>query len=565
MPVIFSLALFAQAPSLSFTEYPVPSNSVTAGAGNITRGPDGAMWFLEGTGGSSVPKIGRISASGLVSEFPTHSNTVLAGIAAGPDGALWFTEVGTSVPGSANIGRITTAGVISYFPVPMMTTATSISTPGPSGITAGPDGALWFTERYSNKIGRITTAGALTEYQILSLGNPSSLGDSITAGPDGALWFTMTDPDQGGTPAQIGRITVTGAISRFTVPNTSYYAPSQIVAGPDGALWFTQQFPPQIGRITTAGATTFYPTVFSTVGIAPGPDGALWFTQNPVGAQGGKIGRISTSGAITEYALPSSNVVLSGLATGPDGALWYPEVQGNTSSIGRAAITTTASARAGVLSHIAAGGSWATVITLVNNSLAAVPVTVTFRNDDGSPLSLPVTTTLQGNSQAITTASLTETMGPNATLLISSGPLGSTVAGWADVTSAGSLGGYAIFRQTPQSGPPSEGTVPLQKVFPSTMALSFDNSDGFVTGVALANISPATANITATVWDENGNQLGAQDFPIAANGHASFVLPAQIPLTAGKRGIVQFRSSGALGGLGLRFSPFGTFTSVPPM
>jgi hypothetical protein len=97
------------------------------------------------------------------------------------------------------------------------------------------------------------------------------------------------------------------------------------------------------------------------------------------------------------------------------------------------------------------------------------------------------------------------------------------------------------------------------------MALSFDNSDGFVTGVALANISPATANITATVWDENGNQLGAQDFPIAANGHASFVLPAQIPLTAGKRGIVQFRSSGALGGLGLRFSPFGTFTSVPPM
>ena len=28
---------------------------------------------------------------------------------------------------------------------------------GPSGITAGPDGTLWFTENADNKIGRITT------------------------------------------------------------------------------------------------------------------------------------------------------------------------------------------------------------------------------------------------------------------------------------------------------------------------------------------------------------------------------------------------------------------------
>ena len=30
----------------------------------------------------------------------------------------------------------------------------------PRGITAGPDGALWFTERGASNIGRITTAGA---------------------------------------------------------------------------------------------------------------------------------------------------------------------------------------------------------------------------------------------------------------------------------------------------------------------------------------------------------------------------------------------------------------------
>ena len=68
----------------------------------------------------------------------------------GPDGALWFTETLANT-----IGRITTAGVITEYP---MTTASS----SPFGITAGPDGALWFTEVGASKIGRITTAGVVT-------------------------------------------------------------------------------------------------------------------------------------------------------------------------------------------------------------------------------------------------------------------------------------------------------------------------------------------------------------------------------------------------------------------
>jgi len=43
------------------------------------------------------------------------------------------------------------------------TTITEFATPTafsvPVDITAGPDGALWFTEAVANKIGRITTAG----------------------------------------------------------------------------------------------------------------------------------------------------------------------------------------------------------------------------------------------------------------------------------------------------------------------------------------------------------------------------------------------------------------------
>ena len=49
------------------------------------------------------------------------------------------------------------AQIITEFPI---TTAGS----DPGGITAGPDGNLWFTEFGVGKIGRITTAGTVTEF-----------------------------------------------------------------------------------------------------------------------------------------------------------------------------------------------------------------------------------------------------------------------------------------------------------------------------------------------------------------------------------------------------------------
>src|SRR5260370_1150459 len=50
----------------------------------------------------------------------------------------------------------------------------------PGGITAGPDGALWFTELNGNRIGRITPAGQLREFPL-----PTAMSGlySITAGP----------------------------------------------------------------------------------------------------------------------------------------------------------------------------------------------------------------------------------------------------------------------------------------------------------------------------------------------------------------------------------------------
>src|ERR1700742_2427686 len=61
--------------------------------------------------------------------------------------------------GAFSIGKQALAQTVTEFPIP---TAGSL----PSGITVGPDGALWFTESGSGKIGRITTSGVITEFPL---------------------------------------------------------------------------------------------------------------------------------------------------------------------------------------------------------------------------------------------------------------------------------------------------------------------------------------------------------------------------------------------------------------
>src|SRR5438132_88189 len=58
--------------------------------------------------------------------------------------------------------------------------------------------------------------------------------------------------------------------------------PYTIAAGPDGALWFTDPTPNKIGRITTSGHVTLFPVPTAAANayfIAAGPDGNLWFTE----------------------------------------------------------------------------------------------------------------------------------------------------------------------------------------------------------------------------------------------------------------------------------------------
>ena len=276
-----------------FSQYVDPEGALFGGS--ITTGPDGALWFTE----PAESEIGRMTTSGVFSNYSSSSIDLPVDITTGPDGALWFTN-----DESDTIGRITTSGGVTSFTDPTYDA-------GPDGITTGPDGNLWVTNEGSNSICRLTTAGVCSIYISLAINGPVA----ITTGPDGNLWFT----NEGNST--IGSITTSGVATMYTDPSIS--APSSITAGPDGNLWFTNlvtdgsvlsdgsdsssssgsgesfSFGGSIGSITTSGVVTNYtdPSFNGPTSITVGPDGALWY----VNELGGTIGRITTSGVITNY------------------------------------------------------------------------------------------------------------------------------------------------------------------------------------------------------------------------------------------------------------------------
>ena len=65
-------------------------------------------------------------------------------------------------------------------------------------IVLGADGAMWFTSFNESRMGRITTAGAITEFGdgITDGSSP----DGIALGPDGSLWFTEYNGNRIGRP-----------------------------------------------------------------------------------------------------------------------------------------------------------------------------------------------------------------------------------------------------------------------------------------------------------------------------------------------------------------------------
>jgi streptogramin lyase len=164
----------------------------------------------------------------------------------------------------------------------------------------------------------------------------------ITTGPDGNIWFGEK------STGQIGRVTRQDT----TLPADWHLPANALVTLPSGASY--QQTTIPAGTLLPAGTITDFAlpqhadahgNLIADTGpnfLVTAPDGNLWFAENGydpdstnTGYNGYRIGRITPSGSVTEYEIPTLNGSPWGITVGlpGDNDLWFSE--GTGYNIGR--------------------------------------------------------------------------------------------------------------------------------------------------------------------------------------------------------------------------------------
>ena len=229
----------------------------------------------------------------------------------------------------------------------------------------------------------------------------------------------------------------------------------------------------------------------------------------------------------------------------------------------------------GSMAHLAAQENWTTTFTLVNKGAAAATARLSFSGDaldpsGNGPLMLPLTFPQQAAAAGpLLAASFDKTIAANASLIATTaGPQTPPVlVGSAQLAATDAVDGFAIFHQIPTA---QEAVVPMETRNASSYLLAFDNTNSLVLGVAVENVSAQAAVIPVIIRDDAGNVISTPGTTISlgGNGHTAFVLSTQFPITANKRGTIEFDTpaGGQISVLGLRFTPpNNALTTIPAL
>ena len=178
-----------------------------------TLGADGNVWFSD----PGVPAVGRVTPDGTITEFTQglNANADPDPMTLGPDGNVWFIDQNAA---DRAVGRITPSGAITEFDQ-------GLSQNNPQDdITVGADGNIWVEQASQDGlapggVARITPAGVITEFTTGLNSDPGqgADGDVLLSGPDGNLWFSDRGSKAiGKISLQIPPTATTGAASAVT-------------------------------------------------------------------------------------------------------------------------------------------------------------------------------------------------------------------------------------------------------------------------------------------------------------------------------------------------------------
>lgn len=222
-----------------------------------------------------------------------------------------------------------------------------------------------------------------------------------------------------------------------------------------------------------------------------------------------------------------------------------------------------------VLPQVADGGGWSTRIWLANMGDTEAKFNLWFYKDDGSAWNI----TLKENPQASEVWRGSIPIGGSLFLETARTDPAKTSWGWAYLETANWISGAALFKadwMNPQTGKEvfAEAVVPLTPENDIDFFIPFDNRNGYVTSVAIANsYLTETATLKVQFRNPDGTIIPIREdsLQLGPLQHTAFETTEKYPETLGKNGVIEFTETGgkaAASALGLLFSPRGPFTSI---
>jgi uncharacterized protein (DUF779 family) len=437
----------------------------------------------------------------------------------------------------------------------------------PTGVAVDPAGNLYIADIYNNRIRVLTPTDSSCTYSVspTSFQAPAS-GGNLTVNIQttaSCSWVVSGMPSW---------ITVSGAFSgtgsatvTLVVAPNSGAAQSATVLVAGASVTVTQQpaTSPCIYAISPGGQALAAAGGNGTINITAGA-GCAWTassTASWVAITG--VGTGSGNGNVTFQAAPNTGAARSGSVS----------VAGLSFTVEEAAASSAGLIGAGSMAQLASGGYWTTTITLVNTGSSPAQARLSFFDNNGNPLALPLSFPPPSGGAIplvlLLASTLDRTLNPGAELVIqSAGPNNqATLVGWAQLLTNGTIGGFAVFSQAIGNAN-QEAVVPLENRNAGGYVVPFDNTNGSATGIALANISPQAVNSAITVRDDTGAVIVSDTIALPAMGHTSFNLTDRYAsMTAQRRGTLEFQtpSAGQISVLGLRFNSTGAFSTIPAL
>ena len=211
------------------------------------------------------------------------------------------------------------------------------------------------------------------------------------------------------------------------------------------------------------------------------------------------------------------------------------------------------------LPHFVFGGAWYWAIYLSNTTNALESVQLTFRDDTGTPLFVP----LAGIGSLFSRIVI---LNPGTTVLLEALNVEDdpSMEGWVDISLPPGVIGYGVSRLVNAGHPDQESLIPFAPETSQAAEFTYDDIQ-FTTAVALLNPSDQQTTVTIIAFGDDGDQVGTTQLALNPHSKSASVLAAYAGMAGivGKQGrVVVSVPNGAVSVLALRFGGAG-FTNIP--